>query len=128
MVRTDSCYFNVFFDRFDTRWYVTTRFLMQNKINPTLSMEDHRDLVYKHTVKGAIQDMHIKTSAGSGFLYELYGDVPTPLQFYFSDNDRYAMMAAFYFNTAQKNDSLAPVIQFLKTDMEHMLQTTRWKE
>ena len=40
---------------------------------------------------------------------ELEGEVPTQFQFYTSDSTHHFFRGALYFNTAMKNDSLAPV-------------------
>jgi len=33
-----------------------------------------------------------------------------------------------YFNTVPNNDSLEPVINFIKTDIKHLFSTFNWKE
>jgi hypothetical protein len=38
------------------------------------------------------------------------------------------LRGALYFNTALKSDSLAPVIEYLKKDVIHLLNTLEWKK
>lgn len=59
---------------------------------------------------------------------ELTGEVPSQMQFYTSDSSMHFLRGALYFKTATKNDSLKPVIDFIKTDILHLLQTLKWKE
>jgi gliding motility-associated lipoprotein GldD len=58
----------------------------------------------------------------------LSGEVPSQFQFYITDSTRHFLRGALYFPTATKNDSLAPIINYIKQDMIHLLNTTRWKE
>jgi gliding motility-associated lipoprotein GldD len=126
LARVDSCFFNVYFPAFDCRWHVTSRPL-GGKVTHSFAYEDHRELVYKHTQKGTIFDKPLRTPYGKGTLYELYGEVPTAAQLYFSDSTTHAVELSFYFNTALKNDSLAPVIDRMKKDLLHMVESLRWK-
>jgi hypothetical protein len=32
-----------------------------------------------------------------------------------------------YFNTALRNDSLAPIIDYMRNEMKHSIQTLKWK-
>jgi gliding motility-associated lipoprotein GldD len=54
--------------------------------------------------------------------------VPSQFQFYVTDSTTHFLRAALYFRTALKNDSLAPVINYMKEDMLHMLETLEWKK
>jgi gliding motility-associated lipoprotein GldD len=125
--RIDSCFLNIYFPQFKSRWHITSRFFDNRKVNLDYTLEDHRAVVYHHAQKGIIYEKPIATPYGFGKLYELEGEVPTYLQVYFTDSTRYAFLAHCYFNSSEKNDSLAPVIQFLRKDVQHLIQTLRWK-
>ncbi len=60
-------------------------------------------------------------------MYEIYGEVPTSVQFFYSDSIKHSLMTSFYFNTATKNDSLQPIISYMKKDLTHMIETIEWK-
>ena len=59
--------------------------------------------------------------------------MPTPFQFYLTDVDANFLRAALYFNTATRNDSLwnygvlSIIIDYLKEDMIHIINTLKWK-
>lgn len=126
--RIDSCFFNVSFPRFGCKWHITARQLAPGrKINYHYTLEDFRELVYKHSQKGSIYESEIATEHGRGQFYELYGEVPTSADFFFSDSTHHALTTSFYFNTATRNDSLKPVIDYMKQDLMHMIETLRWK-
>jgi gliding motility-associated lipoprotein GldD len=57
---------------------------------------------------------------------ELTGEVPSQMQFYTSDSTMHFLRGALYFKTATQNDSLKPVIEFIKEDILHLLMTLRW--
>jgi len=125
--RMDSCFFNIYFPEFDAKWHITTRIFDNKKVTYNYSLEDYRELCYKHTQKGTVNEFPIKQPHAIGRFFELYGEVPTNAKFFISDSNRYALMADFYFNTALKNDSLAPIIKHMKEDMRHLIKTIRWK-
>lgn len=56
----------------------------------------------------------------------LVGEIPSHLQFYTTDSVRHFLRAAIYFRSATENDSLAPVIDFVKKDMIQMIRTQKF--
>lgn len=87
----------------------------------------HR-LTNKHVIRAtAIDDYTSITPKGyTAVIFELEGDVPSQFQFFVTDSAKNFLRAALYFPTSTKNDSLAPVIEFMKYEMVHMLNTTDW--
>lgn len=63
-----------------------------------------------------------------GYLYHIKGrDVASPYQFYLTDSNRHFVRGSLSFATTPNNDSLAPLIEFLKTDIDTLLATWEWK-
>lgn len=63
-----------------------------------------------------------------GQAYEIYGkEVATPFQFWLTDSVHNFVRATLYFDSAPNNDSLQPVIQYLKEDAMHLINTFAWK-
>jgi len=93
-------------------------------------INDAFKLTSKHQIKAySISDNIIKTPNGkTAAIAELTGEVPSQFQFYITDSTTHFLRGALYFRTARKNDSLAPVIEYLKKDVIHMLNTLEWKE
>lgn len=123
----DSCQYDLYFKQFGARFYITTRFYQAEKTDLAHAYEDYRQLVYKHTQKGKIFERRVSTAQGFGTVFELYGEVPTPVEVFFTDSVAHAFEASLYFNTAVKNDSLAPVIRHLKQDMLHLVESLQWR-
>jgi gliding motility-associated lipoprotein GldD len=109
---------------------LTYKPLNGDKVKLTHLIDDAHKLAAKHNIKAyAIQDFLLKTQNGNvAKVMELEGEVPTYLQFYTTDSTKHYLRGALYFNTAIKSDSLAPVIDYLKKDVIHLLNTLRWKK
>ncbi|WP_373513929.1 gliding motility lipoprotein GldD [Persicitalea sp.] len=92
-------------------------------------IDDAYKLAGKHQIRAtAVQQQTIATQTGqTATLIRLEGDVPTPFQFYTTDSTTHYLRGAIYFPTATKNDSLAPVIEYLERDALRLLNTLRWK-
>jgi gliding motility-associated lipoprotein GldD len=94
-------------------------------------LDDAHTLVNKHIPKAnAIgqKEFSNPTVRVYGLVYDIRGaDAASPCQFYLTDSTSNFVRGALYFNHVPNNDSLAPVIDFLKADIEHMISTFRWK-
>jgi gliding motility-associated lipoprotein GldD len=95
-------------------------------------LNDAHTLVNKHIPKAnAITQRQFVDSVNKvyGLVYDIKGtDAASAYQFYLTDSTARFMRGALYFNLVPNNDSLAPVIDFLKVDLEHMINTFRWKK
>lgn len=61
-----------------------------------------------------------------GTCFELQGDVATPFQFYLTDSTDRFLYAEVLFNTTPNYDSLKPTLDYLKKDIDTLLQTFKW--
>ena len=100
--------------------------------NPALLksfIDDSYKLASKHQIRAsAIQEQRVLSKTGkTAILFKIEGDVPSPYQFYTTDSTKHFMRGAIYFPTATKNDSLAPVIDYLQKDMIQLLNTLNWR-
>lgn len=125
--KEDSCWMDLYFERFECRWHVTYRYVPGSGKTVNDHYEEYRKLVFKHIQRvQQIKEDPIATKNGTGTLYELFGTVGVPAQVLFTDST-HLVMASFYFDTAVRNDSLAPVIDFMKEDLRHMAESIEWK-
>jgi len=94
-------------------------------------LEDSRQFVMKHIPKAsAINDSLILDRDRNlyGLIYYIDGmGAASPCQFFVTDSSKHFVRGALYFDVIPNNDSLAPVIDFLKKDIEHLLATFNWK-
>jgi len=95
-------------------------------------LEDSRTLVNKHIQKAnAITQQEYADTLHRvfGLTYAIKGtDAASPFQFYLTDSSSHFVRGALYFDLVPNNDSLAPVIDFLMEDVQHMIATFRWKK
>ena len=64
-----------------------------------------------------------------GRLYDLEGKyVATPFKFWLTDSTHFFVKGTLFFDFAPNNDSLLPVINFLKRDALFMIETWQWKK
>ncbi len=95
-------------------------------------MEDSRTMAFKHIPKASAIDNRLIINEKSrvfGLIYEISGSgAASPYQFFVTDSVSHFLRGALYFNIIPNNDSLAPVIDFLKQDIEHLIQTIEWKK
>lgn len=96
---------------------------LQNLIN------DARKLSYKHNVKAySIQEKIFTSPSGNkANIIDLEGEVPSQVQFYMTDSSKHFLRGALYFKTATQNDSLAPVIQYIRQDILHLVNSLKWR-
>jgi len=121
-------WFNLDFPRFKGRLNVSYKTVNNNVIK---YLEDTRTLVMKHIPKAnAIESKQFVDEKNRiyGLTYTIKGpEAASPFQFYLTDSTKNFVRGALYFYTVPNNDSLAPVIKFLKQDIVHMIETFRWK-
>lgn len=64
----------------------------------------------------------------SGLFYDIQGkNVACPFHYWFTDQNRYFVHATLYFSFTPNNDSVQPVIDYLRQDAMKMVQTFDWK-
>lgn len=79
-------------------------------------------------VATSIKDSLFTTSNNiTGIFFKVGGNAATSRQFFMSDSSRHFLRGALYFDTTPNADSLKPVQDFLQADIEHLINTFRWK-
>jgi gliding motility-associated lipoprotein GldD len=91
--------------------------------------DDAYKMTYKHSYKAtSIEDSLISTPNGvHGIFFSVGGNAATAKQFYVSDSVRHFLRGALYFDVTPNEDSLSIVNQFLQKDMDHLINSLRWK-
>ena len=94
-------------------------------------LEDVHTMVTKHLQKAnGVRDSLIVNEEHKvyGLFIEMDGKgVATPMQFYLTDSTKNFVSGALDFNFQPDNDSMQPVINFIREDIDHMINTFEWK-
>ena len=93
-------------------------------------LDDSYKLATRHNIKAsAIEEKKLRLKSGlEASLIDLSGEVPSQVQFITTDSTTNFLRGALYFNTATENDSLQPVIQYIRKDILHLLNTLKWRK
>jgi gliding motility-associated lipoprotein GldD len=92
-------------------------------------IEDARTLAYKHTAKAdAIQESLLTRKEDKVFciLYDIKGNAASSVQFFATDSLHHFLRGALYFESSPNADSLAPVIDFVREDILHLVNSLKW--
>lgn len=118
---------NIDFPRFNARIYVSYKDIGKNKFDKL--RDDAFKMTFKHSVKASsIDQAVIQTANGvGGIFFHVGGNAATANQFFLTDTTRHFLRGALYFDTAPNEDSLGIVNDFLEKDMDHLINTFRWK-
>jgi len=124
-----SCWFDLSYPDFDARIHFS-----YYPINGTNDFEKLRNdafvLAQKHNIKANYIDELplVKSESIKGIIFQLEGAVASPVQFYLTDERNHFLRASLYFNTEARPDSLAPITEFIKQDISHLVNTFDWVE
>lgn len=116
---------NLNYQDLGARVHLTYKPVQGKEGNLKAYLNDAMSLTAKHQIKAyGIEESVVRTPKGyTGLVAELSGEVPTQFQFFVTDSTRNFLRGALYFQTAVKNDSLAPIIEYIKVDMLHLINT-----
>ena len=119
---------NIEFPGFDARIYLSYKEIGKNKFDSLVN--DAFTLAYKQhtTVATGISRAPFSTPNGYGGVYfTLKGNTATGNQFFATDSVKHFLRGALYFSATPNSDSLLPVNNFLRKDVEHLIETIKWK-
>ncbi len=120
---------NVDFPQFGGRIHLSYKTIGKNNFDSLVN--DAFTLSYKqHTYKAsAIDPVPFTTPNGvSGVYFSLRGNTATAHQFFVTDSVKHFVRGALYFSATPNEDSLRPVNEFLRKDMEHLINTLQWRK
>ena len=122
------CWFDVYIPDFDAKVHCTY-FQIDQKNSFEKLRDDSFKLANKHTMKASfIDEFKIeKPNNVSGFAFNIEGAAASPFQFFLSDSTEHFVRGSLYFNTKINPDSLAPVVEFVKYDIMHMINSFAWE-
>lgn len=128
--KTENDYWiNIDFPQFNGRIHLSYKEIGPNKFDSLVN--DAYTLSYKqHTYKASAIDPQPFTSPKGveGVFFTLKGNTATAHQFFATDTAKHFLRGALYFAATPNEDSLRPVTQFLRADLEHLINTLQWRQ
>lgn len=122
-------WFNIEFSRYKAKIYLTYK-TIHNDLE-SLMEQTYRMNVKNHITKAdAIDEQMIIDPERKvyGILYDLKGNTATAVQFFVTDSTSHFFRGSLYFFAEPNPDSLAPVTQFFREDIIHMIETLKWNK
>ncbi|MDA9774183.1 hypothetical protein N9B82_04425 [Saprospiraceae bacterium] len=123
----DPCWFDIDFPDFNGALHCSY-IPVQNRKHYDKLIEDSFRMVEEHNSKANFRkEERIMNQHGVGGLYfSLGGEVATNMQFILTDTTEHFFRASLYFNAKVAPDSIRPIYQFVKEDVDKMLETFQW--
>jgi len=122
------CWLNIKYPLFKAQLYLSYGEVNNNLVK---YLNDARELAIRHQVKatGLDQQPILRDSARVfGLLYDIAGNTASSVQFYVTDSTKHFLRGSLYFNCAPNIDSMKIVIDFLRQDVLHLVQSFKWKD
>lgn len=122
-------WYNIYFPDFNGRIHLTY-YPIQSITQFDRMVEDARKLAFEHTVKASSIDQQrifYPEHNVYGIYYEIAGNTASSIQFFLTDSTKHYFRGALYFNERPQYDSIAPVIKFIKKDIDSLVRSFKWK-
>ncbi|MCC7245970.1 MAG: hypothetical protein IT269_09840 [Saprospiraceae bacterium] len=124
-----DCWFNLTVPQLSAKIYCSYYDIRSRK-DLDEYVADAFELTNKHNIKANYIDeiaIHRPADRVHGVVFEVEGAAASSYQFFLTDSTRHFLRGALYFDTQTRPDSLAPVIKFMKADLNRMVETLKWK-
>lgn len=122
-------WYNLTYPQFNARLHISY-YQIKNLDEFNNLVEDSRKLAFKHTVKATgIDEGRIASPKNNvyGIFYTIDGNTASSTQFFLTDSTKNFLRGALYFNEKPQADSIQPVVDFIKTDIDRIIKTMEWK-
>lgn len=119
---------NIDFPQFHGRVFVSYKEIGKHKFDSLV--EDAFKMSYKqHSQKASsIEPVPFRTPNNiDGIYFTLEGNTATANQFFLTDSVKHFLRGALYFDAAPNEDSISIVNDFLKKDLQYLINTLKWK-
>lgn len=123
------CWNNLNFPQFNGQLHLTYYDVFSEE-NYNEMTESARKLAMKHTIKANAIDQKLINYPDRkvyGVYYAIEGNTASSVQFFLTDSSKHYFRGALYFNERPQYDSIQPVVNFIKKDIDRLIETFKWK-
>jgi gliding motility-associated lipoprotein GldD len=124
--QNENCWYNLYYPKYKATLHLTYTEVSGDLVT---QIEDNRKLAMKHVGKAtAINESRVQNDSAHvyGLIYEFKGATASDMQFFVTDSANHFLRGSLYFNVKPNKDSLAPVIEYIKSDIRYMISTMVW--
>ena len=122
----NDCWYNIHYPFHNATIHLTYKTINNNLGN---IIEESHKLAYDHSVKsnGIIEkEYRNDEDRVYGILYDIHGNSASNLQFFVTDSSNHFLRGSLYFNTTPNSDSLQPIKQHIKDDLQILIESLNW--
>jgi gliding motility-associated lipoprotein GldD len=121
-------WFNIEFPAYRAKIYLTYKDV-HNDLDSLLDQSYDLNVKYHVSKADAIKEQVYSNRENKvyGILYDLKGNTASAVEFYVTDSLSHYLRGSLYFSSEPNADSLAPVIDFFREDIMHLIETLKWK-
>jgi gliding motility-associated lipoprotein GldD len=122
-------WFNIEFPSYKAKIYLTYKDI-KNDLDSLLDQSYDLNVKYHVAKADAIKEEVVfnRENKVYGILYDLKGNTASAVEFYVTDSLSHYLRGSLYFASEPNADSLAPVIDFFRKDIMHIIETLKWKK
>ena len=123
----EKYWLDILYPRFNARIHCSYKPINNNLY---LLTQESEKFVYKHAqMANSIPEQGYENPDKQvyGVLYEIQGNTASPYQFVLTDSTHHFFRGALYFNCTPNQDSLAPVVNYMRTDIVELIESFNWK-
>jgi gliding motility-associated lipoprotein GldD len=126
-LKKKGCNFEIHYPKMKATVYISYK-----NVNGDLDklLRDAQKLTYEHVIKAdAITEQpFVNANAKTyGMFYSVGGNAATNSQFYLTDSTKHFIRGSLYFYAKPNFDSIYPAVDYIKNDMQTMMETMYWK-
>lgn len=123
------CWLNVNFPYFNATIYLSYKDVRTREQFEKVISDSYK-MTFNHSQKADFIDesaIEVLEHQVYGYQFDIGGDAASSTQFFITDSLNHYIRGALYFKSKPNIDSVRPALEFLKADMDHMIQTFQWK-
>lgn len=124
----EPCWYNLEFPKLKATLHLSYK-PVSNNLGKYL--EDAHEIANKHQIKATgLEEIPIIRDSAKvyGLVFDIAGNTASSVQFYLTDSTRHFLRGSLYFNAIPNADSLKIVVDFLKKDILHLINSASWKK
>lgn len=124
----NPCWFNIVYPDINAKIHITYKPIDDNL---RYYIEESRNFAFEHQIKANKINSNPIVSASRavyGLSYNLGGNVASPYQFYLTDSVNHFLRGSLYFEARPNQDSISPALEYIKEDMNHLIDSFSWEE